>query len=176
MKARTFSTAFCIRRDLAALVAHARCGVMTQFLALRSGLLAGGGSTDRTSIPAPARRPEFKAIARASSSTSWPRLVFSRKALGFIQDKRRALTICFVSCVNGQWRLKTSLSRKRVSKSKRFTDPSDSRGPELAGVRPVTASTLMPRLIAIRATAVPIRPSPMIPIVKPSSSISGRSQ
>src|SRR5205085_349804 len=42
-KLRTFSTAIRINRERAALVAHARCGVMMQFLAVRSGLPPGGG-------------------------------------------------------------------------------------------------------------------------------------
>src|SRR6266850_1149137 len=90
---------------------------MMQFLAVRSGLLAGGGSTDKTSSPAPASLPEFSATARASSSTNCPRLVFSRNALGFIHDKRCALTRWFVSGVSGQCRLTTSLCRKRDSRS-----------------------------------------------------------
>lgn len=44
------------------------CGVMRQFLAIRSRWSGGGGSTVSTSKPAPARRPEFSASARAGSS------------------------------------------------------------------------------------------------------------
>src|ERR1022692_3124423 len=116
-KARTLSTAMVIRRERAARVAQARCGVMMQFLAVSSGLSAGGGSVDRTSRPAPAMRPEFSASASASSSTRRPRLVLSSKAVGFISDRRRALTRFAVCGVSGQCRLTTSLSRKRVSSS-----------------------------------------------------------
>src|ERR1017187_6654831 len=48
-KERTFSTAIFIRRARAARVAHARCGVMRQFLAVSNGLSARGGSVDSTS-------------------------------------------------------------------------------------------------------------------------------
>src|SRR5215470_15567214 len=98
---------------------------MMQFFAVRSGLVAGGGSTDKTSRPAPASLPEFRATARAFSSTSWPRLVFNRNALGFIHDKVCALIRCFVSGVKGQCRLKTSLLRKRDSRSTSLTDPDE---------------------------------------------------
>src|ERR1035437_8738212 len=118
-KARTFSTAMFIRRERAARVAQARWGVMIQFLAVSSGLFAGGGSVARTSRAAPARRPEFKASANAASSTRGPRLVLSRKEVGFISERRRALTRFAVCGVSGQFRLTTSLSRKRVSSSTR---------------------------------------------------------
>jgi hypothetical protein len=48
-----FVTVTCINLALASLVAHAICGVIIQFFALKRGLPAGGGSTDNTSIPAP---------------------------------------------------------------------------------------------------------------------------
>src|SRR5207237_9993820 len=67
-KARIFSTAIFISRERAARVAHARCGVMRQFLAVSSGFSAEGGSADKTSSPAPAILPEFNASASACSS------------------------------------------------------------------------------------------------------------
>jgi len=100
------------RRERAARVAQAKCGVMRQFLAVSSGLSARGGSVDSTSRAAPARRLEFKASARAGSSTRGPRLVLRRKAVGFISDRRRASTRFAVCGVSGQWRLTTSLSRR----------------------------------------------------------------
>src|ERR1035437_192435 len=103
-KARTFSTVIFISRARAARVAQAKCGVIRQFRAVSNGLSAGGGSADRTSRAAPARRPEFKASARADSSTRGPRLVLSRKAVGFISDRRRALTRFAVWGVGGQGR------------------------------------------------------------------------
>src|ERR1044071_301060 len=89
---------------------------MRQFLAVRRGLVEAGGSLDKTSRPAPAIFPEFKAWARAASSIKSPRLVLSRKALGFIQESRSALISARVCGVSGQCRLTTSLWRKTVSR------------------------------------------------------------
>ena len=107
-KARTFATAALINRARAARVAQAMCGVIRQFFAFSRGLFAGGGSSERTSSPAPAMRPVFRASASAGSSMSGPRLVLSRNAYGFISDRRAALTRCLVSVVSGQCRLTTS--------------------------------------------------------------------
>src|SRR6266487_6154209 len=82
-KARTFSTAMRMSRARAARVAQALCGVMMQFIARSNGLLAGGGSTERTSRPAPAILLALSASANAGSSTNAPRLVFRRRAVGF---------------------------------------------------------------------------------------------
>src|SRR5436190_19249157 len=109
MKARTLAIAICIRRERAARVAQAMCGVTRQFFARNNGLPAGGGSTERTSTAAPAMRPEFSASASACSSTSPPRLVLSKNAVGFIKASRFALTRLLVLGVSGQCRLTTSL-------------------------------------------------------------------
>ena len=101
-KAATLSMETFNKRARAARVAQAWCGVMMQFLALSNGLFAGGGSTASTSNPAPAICPLFKASASACSSINWPRLVFSRNAVGFIVRNRSAFTNFAVSGVSGQ--------------------------------------------------------------------------
>ena len=80
----TFSAAIFIRRLLASSDAQAMCGVITQFFAVSSGLSAFGGSVESTSIPAPAMRPSFSALASASSSMTGPREELMRMAFGFI--------------------------------------------------------------------------------------------
>jgi hypothetical protein len=57
----------------ASVVAHALCGVIRQFLAVRSGFVGSGGSVESTSRAAPAIRPEFSAAARSASSIRGPR-------------------------------------------------------------------------------------------------------
>ena len=91
-----------INRARAARVAQAMCGVIKQFLAVKTGLASGGGSTASTSSAAPASRPELSADASAASSTSGPRLVLSKNAVGFISASRAALTTSLVSGVSGQ--------------------------------------------------------------------------
>jgi hypothetical protein len=54
MNAFTFATVAAMSLWRAALVAHAMCGVIRQFFAVRRGLLLAAGSMDRTSNPAPA--------------------------------------------------------------------------------------------------------------------------
>ena len=66
-KERRFSAAKRISRVRAGRLAHATCGEIRQFFAVSNGLLAGGGSTERTSRHAPAaqlQRAEAQARAR----------------------------------------------------------------------------------------------------------------
>src|SRR5205823_14290950 len=79
--------AISINLALASFVAHAMCGVIMQFFALKSGLSFGGGSTESTSIPAPAITPLFSASARSSSTMIGPLEVFRRNAELFIVFK-----------------------------------------------------------------------------------------
>src|ERR1700679_3044901 len=78
-------------------------GVMMQFFALKSGLSAGGGSTDNTSIPAPAIISLLSASARSAFTMIGPLEVLSRKADGFIFFKFSVLIKPWVSGVKGQW-------------------------------------------------------------------------
>src|SRR4030095_3128694 len=59
------SSARLISLARASLAAQAMCGVTRQFFAVSNGLLAAGGSMDRTSTPAPAITPELSASARS---------------------------------------------------------------------------------------------------------------
>src|SRR5438093_12805625 len=93
----TLATAAFIKRLRAARVAQEMWGVIKQFFAFNNGLSASGGSMARTSSPAPAIRPAFKASANADSSINGPRLVLRRKAVDFIHASRWALMRCFVS-------------------------------------------------------------------------------
>jgi hypothetical protein len=56
----------------------------------RSGLSAGSGSFSNTSSAAPPIQPSSSAWARAASSTTGPREVFTRIAVFFIIRKRRS--------------------------------------------------------------------------------------
>ena len=76
-----------------------------------------GGSPSKTSMPAPAILPEFKASARAALSTTGPREVLIRMALGFILARRSPLIRPLVPSFNGVWRDTMSHSASRVSRS-----------------------------------------------------------
>ena len=98
-------TAISISRTLASLVAHAICGVMKQFFALSKGLSAFGGSVERTSTPAAAIFPSFRASAKSCSLINGPRPVLIIMAVGYISARRSLLTISFVDGVSGQCKL-----------------------------------------------------------------------
>src|SRR5262245_60679341 len=87
-KAFALSTAKAISRARASFVAQEMCGVTRQFFAFNNGLLAGGGSADRTSTPAPASRPALRASAKSWSTINGPRELFRRNAVGFIKASR----------------------------------------------------------------------------------------
>jgi hypothetical protein len=71
-KADRLSIVVSINLNLASFVAQAICGVIMQFLAVKSGLSFGGGSKESTSIPAPAITPLLSASARSSSTIIGP--------------------------------------------------------------------------------------------------------
>src|SRR3989454_204110 len=89
-KALRFSSA---RNPIAARVSRValpRCGSRTTFSIVRSsGVICG--SRSYTSSAAPAIVPARNAATRAASSTTSPRAVLIRKAVGFIRANRSAL-------------------------------------------------------------------------------------
>src|SRR5580658_6309979 len=85
----------------ASVVAHALCGVIRHFLAVRSGFVGSGGSVESTSRAAPAIRPEFSAAARSASSIRGPRDVLIGMAVCFIIARAPALIVSRVSGVKG---------------------------------------------------------------------------
>ena len=142
--------------------------MIRQFFALRSGLSARMGSSDTTSSPAAYTFPLFSAAARSSSTMSGPRELFRRITPSFIFAMLSRLMIPRVFGKSGQCRVITSESARRTSS-----------GTYSPRARPSSqgnasyASTRIPIALAIFPVARPIRPKPMIPIVLPSSSISG---
>src|SRR5690606_18098387 len=98
---RLFANMF-ISRLLASNVAQPLWGVMRQFLAPSKGLLAGGGSTANTSIPAALMRPSFRASARSAALISPPLEVLIMIAEDFIIAKLWLLMIFSVCGVWGQ--------------------------------------------------------------------------
>ena len=74
-----------------------------------------GGSASNTSIPAPARRPLFKASARAALSTTGPREVLMRMADGFIFASSSFPMSPLVSEFKGVWRETISQEERSVS-------------------------------------------------------------
>src|SRR5207249_4974317 len=80
-----------LHRSYGSAVEDARGGVRITRSSLRSGASAGSGSTANTSIAAPPMRLSRTASASAASSTSSPRAVFTRTAVGFMSLSRSAL-------------------------------------------------------------------------------------
>src|SRR3954471_19401580 len=113
--ATMFSTARFISLARASLAAQAMCGVTRQFLAVSSGLLAAGGSTDSTSTPAPAITPELSASARSWSTIKGPREVLINSAVGFINRNRSLFIRPCVSGNKGQCSDTTSELRSKSS-------------------------------------------------------------
>src|SRR5919201_1142902 len=60
----------------------AECGGRMTLGKASNGFASSGGSSSKTSMPAPAIQPDSRARSRARSSTSPPRAVFSRYAVG----------------------------------------------------------------------------------------------
>ena len=102
---------------------------------------------------APRRRSVRSASARASaaSSTTGPRLVFTRYAVGFISPSSRSPIRCRVSGVSGTWSETTSAAASSSS----------------SGVSGV-CTTSIPCARASPATAQPILPKPTMPSVFPA--------
>ena len=142
-----------------------------QFFACSSGLSARIGSSDATSSPAAQSFPLFSASARSCSTISPPRLLLMRIAPSFIFAMLSRLMIPAVSGNSGQCSETTSASASSVSSG---TYSAIAR-PSSVSVR-LYASTRIPIARAMRPTCRPMRPKPMMPIVIPSSSISGVSQ
>src|SRR5215467_968111 len=67
---------------------YAACGVAITLSMPRRGLSAATGSRSHTSRAAPARRLSLRAWVRASSSTTGPREVLMRMAVGFMRLKK----------------------------------------------------------------------------------------
>ena len=70
--------------------------------AFEQGILLRIGSTDTTSTAAPASLPSASARARSESTTSGPRAVLIRNAVGFVSSRLAPLTRPAVWGVSGQ--------------------------------------------------------------------------
>src|SRR5690606_24308910 len=114
-KAPRFATATSINLLRAACDAQAWCGVTIQLVACNNGFVNGGGSSDKTSSPAPASWLLFRAEARSDSLIRAPRLTFSRNAEGFIMERRFRFTNPWFSSLREQWSDTTSDARKHSS-------------------------------------------------------------
>ena len=167
-----FWTVVSSRRARAARVAQAMCGVMQQLGAVSNGWSAGGGSTERTSRPAPAIWPARRASASACSST--------KRAAARVDQVGRALHHARgarIDEVPGFGRQR-AVQAYDVALLEEFVESGRSR--DASGSSPPAvlswARTFMPRARAISAVARPMRPKPTSPIVRSASSISGKSQ
>ena len=96
-------------------VAEPMCGRRIVFGAARIGEPTGTGSTSITSRAAPAMIPAVRAAARATSSTTGPREVFTTQAVGFINANSRAPSMCVFSGVRFACSETKSDSRSRSS-------------------------------------------------------------
>ena len=98
-KASRFETAVSIRRWRLSFGAQAICGVIMQFFAARSGLLARIGSDETTSTAAAATLPLFSASAKSSSMIRGPResLIMMTPSFIFIIE-----CLFMIPCVSGK--------------------------------------------------------------------------
>ena len=129
---------------------------------------ACGGSCARTSAQKAVTLPLLRASAISSSTISGPRPVFMMMTPRFIWLIVSLRTIPRVSSVSGQW--SDNMSHSRNSSS---CDTLIIYDGSCSLVFDVCAMTRIPKALAMRATAIPIFPSPTIPIVSPASSVSG---
>ena len=125
------------------------------------------GSSAKTSSPA-RTVPASSAASSASSSTTSPREVLSRIAPGFIRARKPASTSPRVSGLTGTCRLTTSELASNASSDSHIAMPSSSALATTWSARPVLARdcTCIPNATARSATASPIDPRPMTPIVE----------
>src|SRR5437660_9397763 len=101
-------------------VGPAVCGVIVMVSTLSRGLSFEGGSSTITSRPAPAMRLVMSALCRAISSTTGPRHVLTRMAVGFMRLSWRSEIMSLVIDVRGTWRVTTSdVLRSATSSTKR---------------------------------------------------------
>ena len=103
-------------------------------------------------------------------STTGPRAVLTRNAVGFISESARASIMPRVSAFNGTCSETMSAVDITVSKST-GTTPTESNSP--CGIYGSYAMTDMPSPVALRADALPIRPSPTTPKVRFASRLIG---
>ena len=123
------------------------------------------GSSSKTSSPAPAISPASSAATSAASSTTGPRAVLTRWAVGFIARSSAAPIRWCVAGVRGQCSETTS---DAVSSSPSSTTraPRPSTTPGSGAERPASRIS-MPNAVARRAVARPIAPGPTMPRVLP---------
>lgn len=135
---------------------------------VRTGSSAGRGSVGKTSRPAPAMRPSFRAARRASWSTRAAREVLTRYAVGFSRASSRAPMMPRLRSPSFRWRVTTSLSESSASRPGARRAPcSAARSSVRLGLQ---AATSMPKAAPIRATWEPIRPRPTTPRWRPCRS------
>ena len=89
-------------------VGPAVCGVIVMFSTFSSGLSLDGGSSTITSRPAPTMRLVMSALCSAISSTTGPRQVLTRMAVGFMRLSWRSEIMSLVIDVSGTCRVTTS--------------------------------------------------------------------
>src|SRR5437762_502104 len=89
-------------------VGPAVCGVMVHVSTLSSGWSLAGGSSTITSRPAPAMRLVMSALCSARSSTTGPRQVLTRIAVGFISSNWVSDIMFCVTFVSGVCNVTTS--------------------------------------------------------------------
>ena len=161
-----FSTARSRPSSITSRVIPPLCGVRTTLGSSRIGSPAGIGSSGKTSSAAPASRPARSASISAAFSTSPPRAVLIRNAVGFIRASRVRLRYSRVAALRRRWRLTKSASR-RSSSTATWRAPT-------AAARPwsgpwVAARRRIPKGWARAATRRPMAPRPIRPSVRPSS-------
>src|SRR5262249_3032080 len=97
-------------------VGPALWGVRVTLGSENSGWFGAGGSSTMTSRPAPAIVFAVSARHSASSSTTGPRHVLTRTAVGFIIANSRVDIILRVTSLSGTWRVTTSEVRSSSGK------------------------------------------------------------
>ena len=148
-------------RSWASSVDAPRCGVATTLSRANKGESVQG-SVAKTSSPAPATRPSFKASNRAFSSSTPPRAALMMRTDGLTFLSASAPMRFAVSFVLGRW---------IVMKSERFSNSSsETRSTPswaaLAGCRYGSkAITFIPKACIRVETSWPIRPKPTMPNV-----------
>ena len=125
------------------------------------------GSLAHTSRPAARTLPELSPSSRAFSSRLAPRLVLMMQTPSFILAMVSALMMAPPSTA-GAWTLIKSLSASSVSIST-YWMPNCSSMPGMWKIS--KATTFMPIALAMMPRCWPMRPKPMMPSVRPCSSM-----